>query len=286
MALNKDLVKRFIKEAFLEDAVFDDVTTTAFISEGVKVRAHIIAKENGVLCGMDLVWETFKSFDKSVSIHENKKDGQAVKKGDCVAVVSGYARSILSCERTALNFVSYLSGISTQTRSVVDKVGRSGIKILDTRKTTPLFRIFEKYAVLTGGGNNHRLNLSDQYLVKDNHLFVIRKMKSLDVLLRRDLKIPFEIEVDDFDQLKEVMAYRPTIVLLDNFTPTQVRQAVLWLKKQFPHKNKRPLVELSGGITYQNIASFCIRGVDYISLGALTHSSRALDFSLEIVKII
>lgn len=286
MALNKVLVKRFVKEALMEDAVSCDVTTNSFIPCNVRVEARIIAKEKGVLCGMDLAREAFKSFDKNLSFKESKKDGQLLEKGDCVAAMTGQARSVLSCERVALNFISYLSGISTQTKDVVKKVGRFGIKILDTRKTTPLYRIFEKYAVLMGGGRNHRFDLSDQYLVKDNHLFIIRKTKTLDVLLRRGLKIPFEIEVDNFTQLKEVMVYRPAIVLLDNFTPVQVRQAVLWLKRTFPQKDKRPLVELSGGITRENISRFCIKGVDYISLGALTHSFKALDFSLEITDIL
>ncbi|MFH1691707.1 MAG: carboxylating nicotinate-nucleotide diphosphorylase [Candidatus Omnitrophota bacterium] len=286
MALSNKLVKKFVSEALQEDAVFSDVTTHAFISREIKVKAQIIAKQQGVLCGMDLVREAFKSFDKKLTFIGKKRDGAFLRRGDCVAVITGRACSVLSCERVALNFVSYLSGISTQTYEVVKKVGRSGIKILDTRKTTPLFRTFEKYAVLTGQGKNHRLNLSDQYLVKDNHLFIIRKTKTLDVLLRRDLKIPFEIEVDNFAQLKEAVMYRPTIVMLDNFSPSEIKQAVSWLKRTFPHKNKRPLIELSGGITYENISRFCIRGVDYISLGALTHSSKALDFSLEIADLI
>lgn len=286
MGLSKILVKRFVKEALIEDAVSCDVTTNSFIPGNVRVEARIIAKENGVLCGMDFAREAFKIFDRNLSFAEKKKDGQLLKKGDCVAVMTGQARSVLSCERVALNFISYLSGISTQTKDVVKKVGRFGIKILDTRKTTPLYRIFEKYAVLMGGGRNHRFDLSDQYLVKDNHLFIIRNTKIINVLAQRDPKIPFEIEVDNFVQLKEVMAYQPAIVLLDNFTPAQVRQAVLWLKRAFPQKDKRPLVELSGGITQENISRFCIKGVDYISLGALTHSSKALDFSLEITDIL
>lgn len=286
MALSKMLVKRFVKEALIEDAVSCDVTTNSFIPCNVRVEARIIAKEKGVLCGMDLAREAFKIFDRNLSFVEKKKDGQLLKKDDCVAVATGRARSVLSCERVALNFISYLSGISTQTKDVVKKVGRFGIKILDTRKTTPLYRIFEKYAVLMGGGRNHRFDLSDQYLVKDNHLFIIRNTKIIDVLAQRDPKIPFEIEVDNFVQLKEVMVYQPAIVLLDNFTPVQARQAVSWLKRTFPQKDKRPLVELSGGITQENISRFCIKGVDYISLGALTHSSKALDFSMEIVKII
>ncbi len=285
MALDEALVKRFVKEALSEDKVACDITTDTFISKDARVQAKIIAKENGVLCGMALVREVFASFDKSLLFHEAKKDGQLLKKGDSIGVIRGCARSVLSCERVALNFVSYLSGISTQTHEIVKKVGNRGIKILDTRKTTPLYRSFEKYAVLMGGGKNHRFDLSDQYLVKDNHLFIIKNTKTVDVLAQRDLKILFEIEADNFAQLKAVVKYQPAIVLLDNFTPRQVRQAVSWLKRTFPHKNKRPLVELSGGITYENIASFCINGVDYISLGALTHSSKALDFSLEITKI-
>lgn len=286
MALDKKLVKKFVKEALKEDKVAYDITTKAFIPKDISVEARIIAKEGGVLCGMDFAREVFTSFDKTLTFRENKKDGQFVQKGGSIATIAGRARSILSCERVALNFLSYLSGISTQTSKVVKKVGKSGIKILDTRKTTPLYRGFEKYAVSTGGGKNHRFDLSDQYLVKDNHLFVIRRTKTLDVLLRRGLKVPFEIEVDNFSQLKEAIVYRPAIIMLDNFAPKEIRQAIVWLKKIFPLKNKRPLIELSGGITFENISRFCIEGVDYISLGALTHSSRALDFSLEICRVI
>ncbi|MFH0877801.1 MAG: carboxylating nicotinate-nucleotide diphosphorylase [Candidatus Omnitrophota bacterium] len=285
MPFNKTEVKRLVSAALIEDAAQKDITTLSFIPQKVYAEARIIAKERGVVAGIPIAQEVFKVFDPSVSFGELKKDGAVVNRGQAIAVIKGKARSILSCERVALNFLSYLSGIASGTHEAVSKVRSKGIRILDTRKTTPLFRGLEKYAVATGSGVNHRFDLAGQYLVKDNHLFILRKIKGMDILADRKRNIPFEIEVDHLSELPAVLSLCPDIVMLDNFSPAQVKRAVKIIAKIFPNKNYRPLVELSGGITPKNISRYAIRGVDFISLGSLTHSAKALDISLEITKV-
>lgn len=285
MLLSKENIRYVVSEALKEDAAFGDITTLTFIPSGVRIQAKIFAKEDGVICGIPLAKEAFRIFDSKTRFNSRVKDGEGVKKGQVIAFVTGRARSVLSCERVALNFVSYLSGISTDTKKAVRRVKNCGIQILDTRKTTPLLRVFEKYAVLSGGGKNHRLDLSRQYLVKDNHLSVLRKSKKLSLLSERSSKIPFEIEVESLEELKSFLFYFPDIIMLDNFCPENIRKAIRVVKQMFPVKNKRPLIELSGGITPSNLSKFAIKGVDFISLGALTHSARALDVSMEIEKV-
>ena len=285
MPLNKKLVRRVVREALLEDAASRDITTLDFIQPRTMVEAKIIAKERGVVCGALVSAEVFRSFDPGTRIKILKKDGAKARRSDCIMTIRGRGRSILSCERVALNFLSYLSGISTQTAEAVLAVRSAGIRILDTRKTTPMLRAFEKHAVLVGGGKNHRLDLSDQYLAKDNHIYILKATSSMDALALRDAKVPFEIEVDTLADLKKVLAYGPNIVMLDNFSPSDTRRAVRLLARIFPGKEKRPFIELSGGINLDNLRRYAIKGVDFISLGSLTHSARALDFSLEIVKV-
>lgn len=285
MPLNEEAIAKIVKVALREDAAYQDITTLTFIPDTAKVEARIIVKESGVISGIQVARQVFKTFDKTTTFGERKKDGQAVQKGDVVAVIVGKARSVLSCERVALNFFSHLSGISTATNLAVKKVRSQGIRILDTRKTTPLLRSLEKYAILMGGGKNHRLDLSDQYLVKDNHVSILKKTKSMDLLVSHDPKILFEIEVEDFAELKKVVSYRPDIIMLDNFSPAEIKKAIRFFETHFPKKTNRPLIELSGNITLKNISQYAIRGVDFISLGALTHSVKALDLSLEIIKV-
>ncbi|HAJ56156.1 MAG TPA: carboxylating nicotinate-nucleotide diphosphorylase [Candidatus Omnitrophica bacterium] len=285
MPLDKACVRKYVNEALLEDAAFDDITSRTFIPQDAKVRAQIVAKEDGVVCGVTIACEVFKVFDSRTTIKIRKKDGQIVRRGDIVLEACGMARSVLSCERVALNFMSYLSGISTQTRYAVKLAGPKGIQILDTRKTTPTLRYFEKYAVLSGGGRNHRLNLSDQYLVKENHLYVISRTSDPEVFSSRKNKAIFEIEVQSLEELKRFLSCGPDIIMLDNFSPSDIRKAVALLKGIFPDKDKRPLIEISGGVNLKNIAKYAIAGVDFISLGALTHSAPALDMSLDITKV-
>ncbi len=286
MPLNKEVVNKFVRTALCEDAVRCDITTLAFIPKKSKAEARIIAKEAGVVCGISIASEVFNAFDKNIIYDAKKIDGDAVAKGETIVFLKGKARSILSCERVALNFMSYLSGISSDTRRAVLKVRSKGIQILDTRKTTPIYRMFEKYAVSMGGGKNHRFSLAGQYLVKDNHLSILKNTCGLDVLSSRKGDVAFEIEVEDLPELRKALKYGPNIIMLDNFSPKEVKQALRLLAKLFPKNENRPFIELSGGITIENISRYAIRGVDFISLGSLTHSARALDLSLEITKVV
>lgn len=285
MPLNKQIAKKIVRAALEEDKAFGDITTLDFVQSDVVVEARITAKEEGVVSGGALASEVFKTFDSGLRIVLHRRDGQRIARHATLMTIKGCGRSVLSAERVALNFVSYLSGISTQTRRAADQVRGAGIRILDTRKTTPLLRSLEKYAVLMGGGKNHRLDLSDQYLVKDNHVSILRQTSGMEVLSWRRRRVPFEIEVENFDDLKRALAFSPDIIMLDNFSPSQVRRAIKLLDRLFPDKKRRPMIELSGGINLDNISRYAIRGVDFISLGALTHSARALDFSLEITKV-
>ncbi len=285
MPLNKAYVRSIVKAALKEDAAQRDITSLSFIPKDAFVEACIIAKEPGVVCGAEVSEEVFKCFDKNTRVKILKKDSASVKANEKVLLIRGYARSVLSCERVALNFLSYLSGISSQTRKAVDKTRSKNIRILDTRKTTPILRILEKYAVLTGGGKNHRLDLSDQYLVKENHLDVVNSTCGHGVFLSRKNNVPFEIEVQSLSELKSALLCQPDIVMLDNFSVGDIKQSLMILNKIFPNKTRRPLIELSGGINLDNISKYAIKGIDFISLGSLTHSARALDFSLDILKV-
>lgn len=285
MPLDKNLVKKFVKEALYEDAAFHDVTTQSFVPDDARVEACVVAEEDGVICGVDIACEVFKFFDMTARVQRLKKDGGPVRRGDKVMRIRGSARSVLSCERVALNFLSLLSGISTQTFQAVKKVRSRGIQILDTRKTTPGLRSLEKYAVFMGGGRNHRFDLSGQYLVKENHLHIMNLTSGQEVMFWRKKNMLFEIEVQGLAELRAALSYGPDIVMLDNFSPQDIKKAILFLKRIFPDKNKRPLLEISGGINGGNLSRYVIKGVDFISLGALTHSARALDLSLDITRV-
>jgi nicotinate-nucleotide pyrophosphorylase (carboxylating) len=285
MPLNKNKIRELARQSLREDAAGDDITTLDFIPSEARVEAKIIAREDGIVCGIDIACEVFRAFNKKVELKKVRCDGQRVFRGAPVLIICGQGRALLSCERVALNFLSYLSGIATQTYRAVRQVRSKGISVLDTRKTTPLYRTLEKYAVLMGQGKNHRLDLSGQYLLKDNHLAILKKTGGLEILTSRRPGIPLEIEVENFGELKKVLSYCPDIIMLDNFSPVEIKKAIRYLRKMFPRKEKRPLLELSGGISLGNISHYAIKGVDFISLGALTHSAPALDLSMEIVKV-
>jgi nicotinate-nucleotide pyrophosphorylase (carboxylating) len=273
-----------VRAALIEDAADHDITTQDFIPRDVRAEAVLIAREKGVLCGMPFAREVFNSFDPKARVKALMKDGDRVRKNDPVLSVHASARTVLSCERVALNFLSYLSGIATQAHEAARRVRSKGIRILDTRKTTPLLRLAEKYAVATGGGYNHRYNLSDQYLLKDNHITILRRTDSCNFLKLRRPGVPFEIEVESLRELENALCLEPDIVMLDNFSPAQVRRALAVIKKLIPERAHRPLIELSGGIRIETLPRYAIRGVDFISLGSLTHSAVALDFSMDLTR--
>jgi len=287
MILNRD-IKNIIKSALKEDIGREDITTLLTIPYHFKVNTAIIAKEDGVLCGIDIVKRIFK-LKRNVKFIQIKKDGDKFKKNDYIAYINGEARSILPYERVALNFLSFLSGVATTTANFVEKIKNTNVKILDTRKTIPNLRILQKYAVKIGGGFNHRKALSDAILIKDNHLRAGKYIKDgkLDeerlakcLYYLRNFKVnKIEIEIENFEEFKKVIKYTPDIIMLDNFPIKEIKRAVEYRNKYYPNIK----LEASGGINLDNVLDVAKTGVDYISIGALTHSVKAIDFSLEVL---
>ena len=275
---------QIIQAALAEDIKTGDITTNIFVDRKKISEACIVAKENAVICGLGIVQETFRALDKNTRVRFFCKDGQRVKKGFKVARLKGKTRILLTGERVALNFLSHLSGIATATRAFSDAIRPYRAKIFDTRKTIPGLRGLQKYAVRCGGGKNHRLDLNDLILIKDNHQLALPKM-SLQSLIGRAKKIskkPVEIEVDTLRKFRDALNTKADIILLDNMSPHQIKQAV-WLKEQLK-KGQKPLLEASGGVTLKNARAIARTGVNRISIGALTHSADAIDFSMEIVR--
>ena len=261
----------------LHDTIEDcDVSTNAVMPTNVKGTVDLIAKEDGVIAGMDVYARVFKLLDESMEIEMFCQDGDEVKKGDLMAKVTGDIRVLLSGERVALNYLQRMSGIATYTRSVVKLLEGSGVTLLDTRKTTPNCRVFEKYAVRVGGGCNHRYNLSDGVLLKDNHIGAagsitkaIQMAKAYAPFVRK-----IEIETETLEQVAEAVEAGADIIMLDNMTPEVMKQAVALI-------DGRAQTECSGNITKENIARIREIGVDFVSSGALTHSAPILDISMK-----
>lgn len=270
----KDL-DNFIKKALEEDLGSGDITTDCLIPPGLQAEARIIAKQNLVLAGCNVAERLFNHLDKNCKWVADKKDGDKVKKGEVFATITGRAASILKGERTALNFLQHLSGIATLTKAFVDAVKGRKTKILDTRKTLPGLRALEKQAVLTGGGESHRMGLFDRYLIKNNHIDLVGSLsKAVEkVLANRKNGVLVEVEVRNFEELKMALRYPIDIILLDNFDPDQVHGAV-------KHVKGKVKLEVSGGVNMENVAQYAATGVDFISIGALTHSAPAADLHL------
>jgi nicotinate-nucleotide pyrophosphorylase (carboxylating) len=260
-----------------------DLTSLAVVPEGLAGRAALVARSPGVVAGLPAARLTFSAVDPAVSFEERVADGAAVAPGAVLAVVAGPMRAILTGERTALNFVQRLSGVATVTRRYVEAVAGLPCRVLDTRKTTPGWRLLEKYAVRCGGGHNHRMGLGDGVLIKDNHLAAVGggpHAVAEAVRLAREkygTTFPLEIEVDDLDQLDAALAARPDMVLLDNMPPDVLREAVRRRNAAAPGV----LLEASGGVNLKTIRAIAEAGVDRVSVGALTHSAPALDIGLD-----
>jgi len=276
----EDQITRLIDLALEEDVASGDITSRILIPENLPAGAVLQAKAPGILAGADIVSLVFLRVDPAIKIEILLKDGTRLEKGALIARINGNARSILRAERVALNFIQRLSGIATLTDEFVSLVKDLPVKILDTRKTTPGFRQLEKYAVKMGGGANHRLNLSDGILIKDNHLLLVRKQGlTLSEAIKKAKKeapqgLWIEVETTNLDEVKEVVAAGADIVMFDNMRPEMLRQAV----KLLPSSIKS---EASGGINLKTVRAVAETGVDFISVGALTHSAPALDISLE-----
>ncbi len=273
MTLNAD---ELILSALREDITSEDITTSSVMHEYKCGEVELICKQDGVIAGLDVFKRVFTLLDSDTEAAFNRKDGDFVKNGDKIGVVRGDIRVLLSGERTALNYLQRMSGIATYTRSIADLLKGSGTRLLDTRKTTPNMRIFEKYAVKVGGGYNHRYNLSDGILLKDNHIAAAGGVKEA-VKAAREYA-PFvrkiEIEVEDLDMLKEALEAGADIIMLDNMSVEDMKEAV----KLTAGKAE---TECSGNVTRENVAKLVDIGVDYISSGALTHSAPILDLSLK-----
>jgi len=284
-------IRKIIKSALIEDKAYNDITTKAIGHFGKRGTARIIAKQTGVISGIPIAIESFKSINKEISVLKKVKDGSRIKNNETVLIVNGDIEAILKAERTALNFLSHLSGISTLTAEFVKRLKGTRTKLLDTRKTLPGLREIEKYAVQMGGGENHRFDLSDMYLIKENHIAAAGGLENAIELViihrkritsRRKFKVPqIEVEVTNLNELKIALNYDVDRIMLDNFTPQLVKKAILLVKKK---KNNKIKLEASGGMDLSNISKYAATGVDYISVGALTHSAPAFNFSLLIDK--
>ena len=265
-----------ILEALKEDISSEDVTTNAVMKEAVCGEVQLICKQDGIIAGLQVFERVFKLLDSSVEVAFNCKDGDQVKSGQLMGTVTGDIRVLLSGERVALNYLQRMSGIATYTHSVAELLKGSKTKLLDTRKTTPNMRIFEKYAVRVGGGYNHRYNLSDGVLLKDNHIGAAGGVKEA-VQMAKEYA-PFvrkiEVEVENLDMVKEAVEAGADIIMLDNMTPEQMQEAIALI-------DGRAETECSGNVTKENIGRLTALGVDYISSGALTHSAPILDISLK-----
>ena len=273
MALNAD---ELILSALREDITSEDITTNSVMREYQLGEVELICKQDGVIAGLDVFKRTFELLDSKTKVTFTKKDGDTVKNGDKIGVVRGDIRVLLSGERTALNYLQRMSGIATYTRSIADLLKSSKTKLLDTRKTTPNMRVFEKYAVKVGGGYNHRYNLSDGILLKDNHIGAAGGVKEA-VQMAKEYA-PFvrkiEIEVENIDMLKEALDAGADIIMLDNMSVEDMKEAVKLV-------SGKAETECSGNVTKENVERLVDIGVDYISSGALTHSSPILDLSLK-----
>jgi nicotinate-nucleotide pyrophosphorylase (carboxylating) len=279
--LTQELINKVVGDALREDAPKGDVTSEHLIPADATAVAELAAREPGVFSGVDVFVAAFKLTDPAVQVEMKISDGDPFEKGQQLAVISGPARAVLTAERIGLNFVQRMCGIATLTSQYVAKVSGTKAAILDTRKTTPGLRAFERQAVLNGGGRNHRFSLSDMVMAKDNHLAVLTAGgKDLTTELRRvkselPAGIKLEVEVDRLDQIPPVLAAEVDIIMLDNFTLEDLRKGVELI-------SGKCVVEASGGVNLDTVGDIAKTGVDVISIGALTHSARALDLGLDV----
>jgi nicotinate-nucleotide pyrophosphorylase (carboxylating) len=278
MILDLRQVIPIVQNALQEDIGFGDITTNGIVTKDLNARAVIVTKEPGVIAGTEVARLAFQLFDSSLQVDIVMPDGEKVGKGQVIMEINGSARSILTAERVALNFLQRMSGIATKTHQFVEMVRYYNAKIVDTRKTTPGLRLLEKYAVTVGGGRNHRFGLYDAVLIKDNHIAIAGGVREAIVAVRHHIPhtTRVEVEVETLEQIEEALEVKADIIMLDNMSVEQMHQAVELIAG-------RAVVEASGGITEETLVEIAKTGVDYISIGALTHSARALDLSLDIV---
>jgi len=278
-------IRQIVKTALEEDLGFGDLTSSALLSPDIVAKAQIVAKEAMVVAGLAVAQEVFHQIDDSLTVTFHQRDGAWVRANTQLLTITGNAQSLLQAERVALNFMQRLGGISTLTRQFCRAVGEHSVKIADTRKTTPGLRVLEKWAVRLGGGYNHRFSLHDGILIKDNHLMVLaannRSLSQACQLAKQQAPhgLRISVEVESLAQVREALQGKADIILLDNMSASKIQQAVKIIKSQ-------ALVEVSGGITLHNIQDIANKGIDIISIGALTHSAPAMDLSMDIIPAI
>lgn len=270
------LIDPYILKALKEDINEEDISTNAIIDAEARGHVKLLAKGDGIIAGLPVFERVFSLLDQQSSLEFFKKDGDSVRKGDHIATVRGQLRTLLTGERVALNFLQRMSGIASYTRQMVDCLGESKSKIVDTRKTTPNFRLFAKYAVTVGGGGNHRYNLTDGLMLKDNHIQAAGSIKAAVEKARNYASFvrKIEVEVESMDQVQEALEAGADIIMLDNMTPENMKEAIELI-------GGRALVELSGNIDLNNLHLYKDLGADIISSGALTHSAPVLDLSMK-----
>lgn len=279
----EELEEQLIDLSFAEDIGDGDHTTLCCIPEDAEGKSHLLIKEEGILAGVEVAQKVFNHFDPTLQMEVLLHDGAHVKPGDVAFIVTGKVRSLLQTERLMLNIMQRMSGIATMTNRYVERIAGTGAHVLDTRKTTPGMRILEKQAVKIGGGMNHRIGLFDMILLKDNHVdfaggIVPAIERCHEYLKEKGLDLKIEIEVRNFDELQQVLNHGGVDrVMLDNFTPENTRKAVEMIQHRFE-------VESSGGITFDTIRDYAEQGVDFISVGALTHSVNGLDMSFKAIS--
>lgn len=278
--MNNILLDKIINQALEEDLAWGDITTEGTVPSTKKSSANLVAKQDGIICGLDVFERVMKIVDNQTSVIKNFNDGDSIKKGDIIAQIKGFSKSILSAERVALNLLQHMSGIATQTANIVSKLINTNVKIADTRKTTPNLRVLEKYAVRVGGGTNHRFNLADGVLIKDNHInaagSITNAVNSAKAYIPHTVKI--EVETENLEQVQEALDCGADIIMLDNMDIATMRKAVDLI-------NKRAITEASGNMGEKDLIEVASTGVDIISIGALTHSVKAMDISLKFSNI-
>ncbi|QQS36870.1 MAG: carboxylating nicotinate-nucleotide diphosphorylase [Ignavibacteriales bacterium] len=275
-------IDELISLALSEDIGSGDITTLATIPPDSKSKAEILVKQNGVIAGLDVASSIINKFDSSLQYKKIKEDGDKVSKGEIVGTLEGSTRSILTIERTLLNFMQRMSGIATTVNLFTEKISHTKAKILDTRKTLPGFRMLDKYSVEKGGGVNHRTGLFDMFLIKDNHIAAAGSVsdavkKCIEYRKEKKSGYKIEVEVKNLDELNEALKFEVDVIMLDNFSVTDMKKAVKII-------NSKCKVEASGMVNIDTVKEIAETGVDYISVGAITHSVKALDISLEITS--
>ena len=272
--LSKDFIKGVCKLALNEDLYPSGDISSNLLKKNIIKKVKLISNQSGIIGGLEFLKQTYKLIDKSIKIDLNKKEGSRVNKGETIAIINGNIRNILTGERVVLNFLSHISGVATTTNQFVKKVSKK-CKICCTRKTIPNLRVIQKYAVKLGGGTNHRFNLSDEYLIKDNHIASLNIEKLVQLAARKKNGKIITVEVDNLNQLKKIIGLKFDRVLFDNMKPKILKKAVNLSKKFYE-------TEASGGITIKNIKKIASTGVNRVSIGSLTHSFNSLDLKLEI----